>query len=321
MNQLRLTVIGRHGVGKTTLITSMYDQTVQCLKGTGINLYAQLATSTALANHLKELRCLAKETIVVVNGDGMDGTAERKKYAFELGSGKNNQVHLRINFTDFPGGWLEDRKKEKEVVQIGSQADVILLPIDSPSLVEKNGKYHETINMPNQIHLLANQIESSARDDRPRLVVLAPIRCEKYVASGQDPQKLTQRVREAYAATIHVFDERKTAVVITPIQTIGCLQFCGFLIGKDKNDRSPKMKFSKKKANDVYSPVDCDQPMRYLLRFILRQHHQVQQGTWWNRLTLGLFADQEYLRAAQEIAKGCKDRLDGFEIVQGHHLL
>lgn len=321
MNQLRFTVIGRHGVGKTTLITSMYDQTVQCLKGTGINFHAQLATSAAVANHLRELRCLAKETIVVVNEGGMDGTAERKNYSFELGSGKNDQVHCKINFTDFPGSWLEDPTTEKEVVQIGSQADVLLLPIDSPSLVEKNGRHHETINMPNQILRLASQIESKARDGRPRLVVLAPIRCEKYVASGQHPQKLTERVREAYAATIHVFDRTKTAVVITPIQTIGCLQFSGFLIGKDKNDRSLKMKFSKKKANDVYSPVDCDQPMRYLLRFILRQQHQAQQGTWWNRLTLGLFADQEYIRAAQEIAKGCKDRLDGFEIVQGHHLL
>ncbi len=140
MNELNFTVLGLRGVGKTTLITSMYEQTVKCLKGTGLNLHADLATSTALSRYLAQLQKVADETKAIVKHGGIAGGASEKEYLFSLGP-NGKKADLDIRFTDFPGGWMMDPSKQERVIEIGAKADVLLIPIDSPPLMEKKGRY------------------------------------------------------------------------------------------------------------------------------------------------------------------------------------
>ena len=106
-------------------------------------------------------------------------------------------------------------------------------------------------------------------------------------------------------------------------QTVGCLQFSNF--GTQKNgDDFLEMNFRKTKASDRYSPVDCDQPMRYLLRFLLKKQHLAKRGPFddlLDFLTIGWYSDKCYIHAVGEISKGCKNGRDGFKVVQGAHLL
>jgi len=318
MNDLNFTVLGRRGVGKTTLITSIYDQTVRCLSGTGINLHADLATSTQLTHQLVKLRKIADETKALVKHGGIEGTANVKKYVFSLGP-DGGKADLVIRFTDFPGGWLEDPGKQSDVVEIASKADVLLVPIDSPPLMEGGGRYHDAVNVPSLIRGFSHEIQNASEAGRSRLVILAPIRCEKYTNGAGKADQLLKKVLEEYVATIECFSQ-DTAVVITPIQTVGCLQF-SYFGKKSGDDYCPEMNFKKQRAGDLYSPVDCDQPMRYLLRFLLKQQHEAKNGGWWHWLTFGFLSNKLYLKAASEISSKCKNGTDGFKVVQGGHLL
>lgn len=318
MNELNFTVLGRRGVGKTTLITSMYVQTVNCLSGTGMSLHADLATSTQLTQKLKQLERIADETKAIVNTGGIAGTSDQRDYLFHLGP-NGGRRELAIRFTDYPGGWLENIEKQNQVVQIAAKADVILVPIDTPPLMEKSGRYHVAVNVPTLIRDFLQEIQNVSDPDRPRLVIFAPIRCEKQVNCEEEANCLLEKVRDEYSTTYQGLNAN-TAVVITPIQTVGCLHFSFFRkqVGDDDN---PIMVFKKQPTNGKYAPVNCDQPMRYLLRFLLKQHNNTKNGGLFHWLTFGFFSDVRYNVAANTLASGCKDGKEGFEVVQGRHLL
>jgi hypothetical protein len=58
-------------------------------------------------------------------------------------------------------------------------------------------------------------------------------------------------------------------VAITPIQTVGSVVFSHF--DKDEFGR-PVHVWNKISPDAPFAPVDCDQPLRYLMGFLIKQH-------------------------------------------------
>jgi hypothetical protein len=318
MKELNFTILGLRGVGKTTLLTSMYEQTVDCLKGTGVSFHADLATSTAMKKYRDQLQRLADETKVMVKYGGIAGTGDLKEYIFEL-SRDSKPADMKVRFTDFPGGWLLDERKSQNVVQLCADSHVILIPIDAPPLMELKGRFHNQINDPSHIRSILNEVRKHD-GDRSRLIIFAPIRCEKYVNERESIKNLVKRVHDEYEAIINELKSDSHAIVITPVQTVGCLRFSSF--GKQEEGvEELQINFRKARAGAKYSPKDCDQPMRYLLRFLLRASDQETKKKWFHWLTFGLFTDSSIREAIETIADGCKDGADGFQIVHGHDRL
>jgi hypothetical protein len=59
------------------------------------------------------------------------------------------------------------------------------------------------------------------------------------------------------------------AVAITPIQTVGSVVFSHF--DRDEFGR-PHHVWRKTSPDAPFAPVDCDQPLRYLMGFLIKQH-------------------------------------------------
>ena len=83
----------------------------------------------------------------------------------------------------------------------------------------------------------------------------------------------------------------------------------------------PIFHFRKTDYNAVYSPQDSEQPLRYLLRFLLKCYYDERSKGFWVPLLRRLFDTDKYLKEAVNIfAKDCKVT-DGFEIISGSDLL
>ena len=341
MQTLKVMMVGPRGVGKSSLLAAMYERLQPEFIGTGCRLTPESTTGAKLAERLGQLKILGEEFPPT---GGRTGDTKVIDYEFDIGPVKG-KPSLQMIFSDVPGRYYSadaDASESKEVDNRLTQAVASVIAIDTPALMEEHGKYHETINLPGQIRDLYQRVLSGAEDSR--FVILAPVRCEAYLAMKQGKSRakeLLDKVKKGYEALLDVLQQNefrdRVAVVITPVQTVGCLRFSRFEMTK----AGPEAVFRKFTHESVYKPVDCEQPLRYILRYLLDLHtaHIQQNGgvldwllpdfvkkflrslplpDFFNDALAKLFSDDRHLQdAINKVSQGLKRDGDGFAIVQG----
>ncbi|MGL4500780.1 MAG: hypothetical protein ACRCU2_17055 [Planktothrix sp.] len=308
---LNVTMLGPTGVGKTSLLAAMYDQFDNVSQD--LQLVAEEQSKLELDIRLKELKSLVECSSIKVQ-DGVSGTEGKpRSFKFEFGQ-TGTAPALQINFQDYKGRSLIENEHKNQVKELIRESVAVLIPIDTPLLMESGGKYHEEFNEPTQLNDLFKTIYKDL--DSPRLVILAPVKCEKYM---KNPSELFAKVREGYQKMLNQFASEKlspkVAVVITPVQTVGSVVFSRV---KENPDNQPIFYFRKRQPGDPYQPKNTEVPLRYLLRFLLKLHLDKKRASVWSRI-LDSFGKNSGLRNA--VSRFAEPRPDEAQIVQGIHLL
>ncbi|MBV9389639.1 MAG: hypothetical protein JOZ78_24720 [Chroococcidiopsidaceae cyanobacterium CP_BM_ER_R8_30] len=319
MHELKITMLGPSGVGKTSLLTAVYEQFESNIGRTNLQLTPDLESSALLQERLAELKSLPDS---LETKGWIAYTQEERSFLFELGK-KAATPSLLIHFKDYPGEWHESKREksreEKERIESFIKESVaVIIAIDTPALMEKNGQWHDETNKPQQITNLFQRVYREL--DSPRLVIFAPVRCEKYLQSEESVFELLRRVQDGYTSLFNLLSSDEllpqVAVVVTPVQTVGCMVFSRIEI----HDGKPLFIFRKTRHDAQYSPKDSEQPLRYLLRFLLRLHLERQNWGFFNFIRSWLGLDSHLKNAITEFAKGCKTS-GGFAVLQGEKWL
>ncbi|MFW5681806.1 MAG: hypothetical protein ACOC1G_02260, partial [Phycisphaeraceae bacterium] len=176
----------------------------------------------------------------------------------------------------------------------------MLIPVDAPPLLEGGepgqlGPWHERMNRPTQITDHFKRAYQSL--DSPRLVMFTPTKCETYMRTEAGREALITAVRRGYPRLFDLFASEglrdKVAVVIAPVQTVGAVVFSRI----EEREGQPHFCFRKLSKDAVYSPADSEQPLRYLLRFLLRVHRDDRRWRYFDFLRDWLRLDR-HLEAA-----------------------
>jgi hypothetical protein len=224
-----VTMLGGQGVGKTTLLASMYEQLESVAGTTDLDVVPRdFATSARMHEYLMFLRSLPRGSWSA--GGGLPGTSEIREYKFDVGM-RGQRPSFVLRFTDYPGGSLlrpGDHVEHERLQRALERADVILVGIDTPALVEMSGRYHQQINAP---LVVRDVLVKMLQEDTPRLIILAPLKCETYVSSPQDSEALAHVISEAYRPLLAYMGSdavhSRVACVLTPVQTIGSVVLTG----------------------------------------------------------------------------------------------
>ena len=326
MNQeLKITMLGASGVGKTTLLTSMYEQFEATSKQANLHLKPDIETAAILEKYLGQLKSLTYEFKADERKKGIRGTAATAgpeslpSYIFDLG--RKEKPSLRLLFRDYPGGYVlpSDVAGRKFVHKLLRECAAVVIAIDSPAIMELNGRWHQLRNRPDEILTLFKTAYQNL--DEPRLVILAPVKCETYVKDEASADQLIRRIKQEYAPLLKFLQEpsraNKVAVVTTPVQTVGCVVFWKIEV---ENFSTPRFYFRKTSINAKYSPQDSEQLLRYLLCFLFKAHLEDRRWPMFNMVRQIFNPDAQLKQAAELFAKGCKNT-GGFSILQGKDLL
>lgn len=309
--ELKITMLGNQGVGKTSVLTAMYEQFDKTIGETDLQLTPDEETSELLQKRLGQLKALLDDFEATT---GLEGTENPQEFKFGLGK-IGAKPSLQLTFQDFPGAYID--KQGKFVQEVMGECVAVLIAIDTSALMEAKGKWHHLKNRPSQICDIFKRSYGELKE--PRLVILVPVRCEKYLQNEEDTQKLLQRIKEEYEPLFRLFKSEnlltKVACVITPVQTVGTVIFNNIKV----EDKQPHFFFRKISHDAEYNPKDSDQPLRYLLSFLLKLHSEKKWG-WFNPVRRWLGWDQYLLEAASKSASKCKFT-DGFAIIQGQDKL
>lgn len=326
MEKLEITMLGPSGVGKTTLLTAMYEQFESNIGLTDLQLTPNEESSAILQDRLVELKSMldvfeARDRRGIQGTEAPAGPESLRSFIFSIGK-KGRTPSLELHFRDYPGGYhtAKATPTEKEFVKNLLQNSVaVLIAIDAPALMEQKGRFHERINRPQQIKDLIKQAYQDLNS--PRLVIFAPIKCEKYLKNEKSTKELVNAIRQGYGGLLDHFNSEQLtpwiASVITPVQTVGSVVFSRLEVD---TYNLPHFYFRKIRHDAQYNPQDSEQPLRYLLRFLLKLHYE--NGNWgiFNFLRDWLKVDEHLKIAINQFANGCKST-EGFAVLKGEKWL
>lgn len=255
---LRICMLGPRAVGKTTVLTSVFADTQDDLAGTGLFFrYKEGSESAKLNNYKKQLG------MCIDNGDPsqLPATEDISKFEFEVGY--SSEVKTKVLVKDYPGEYLTDESKQHHVIEFLSESNVVLIAIDTPYLMEADGKYNSEKNKPEVVtSFIKNNPESFAN----KLILFVPLKCERY-AHDKRMDDVAKRVKEVYSDLILFCKEKNVASVVAPILTLGGIEFDAMKSSNDFVGISTIPEYRMYKKDPKYKPRFCVQPMYYLMLY------------------------------------------------------
>lgn len=312
---LHVTMIGPRGVGKTSLLASLYDQFQAVCGEANLVMTADEDTRGVLQHYREQLDGFASGRPGSARSSrGIEGNLAFREHRILLGTGGRREPQIMLCFTDVPGEALIDGRM-KELIEKVERSAVLFLAIDTPALMERDGRYHQEINKP---ALVADFVREVAAKGGDLLVVMVPLKCEKYVHEDGGMRRVRARVQESYydmIAQLGGIEGGSTGVVLTPVQTVGSMVFKRF-------NTAGFEEFRLRRLGATYAPVDTDQPLRWMLRFVLNGYRR-RDKTLIEAFRQIVTGDSVRLAEALRVfATGCKlDRDAGFDVLLGHRFL
>lgn len=321
MREFNIAMFGPRYVGKTSLLTAMYHQLEDKNRSINIQLTPDPNTARTLGKRLAELKSLSEDFEArggIPTTEAAAGPDSLRSFVFDLGK-KGTKPSVRLHFQDYPGGYIisQDEDEQKFVKHLLTESVAVLIAIDAPSLMEAKGRWHHYKNTPLEITAWFRNVYQDIKS--PRLVILAPVKCESYLQNPKSATELLKRVKYEYANLLDLLGSSdlldKVAVVITPVQTVGNVFFSRIQVINGK----PHFFFTKREYDAEYNPQDSEQPLKYLLRFLLKLHLE-RQWKMFNFLHNWLNLDSQLKQVVREFAKDSKTT-GGFEVIQGKEWL
>lgn len=308
---LRICMLGPRAVGKTTVLTSIFADTQNDLAGTGLFFRYKVGSESAKLNNYKQLLQMCIES---GNASNLPASGDISQFDFEVGhSGK---VKANVIVKDYPGEYLTDESKKHLITDFLSESNVILIAIDTPYLMEENGKYNCEKN---RTDVVTSFIEKNPKSFANKLILFIPLKCERYSHDAR-MDEVRNRVKEVYSELISFCKKNNVASVVAPILTLGGIEFDSMESNKFAGiSIIPKYKMYEKEP--TYKPRFCVQPMYYLMLYAASYSEWSKDhltGIWariQDMLARMFTDDEEFRTALQKMRMNLLTNKLGYEIL------
>lgn len=308
---LRICMLGPRAVGKTTVLTSVFADTQNDLAGTGLFFRYKAGSESAKLNNYKQLLQLCIESC---NPSKLPASGDISQFDFEVGY--SNKVKTNVLVKDYPGEYLTDESKQHFVTEFLSESNVVLIAIDTPYLMEADGKYN---NEKNKSDIVTSFIKNNPKSFANKLILLVPLKCERY-AHDKRMEEVAERVKEAYSELIAFCKENNVASVVAPILTLGGIEF-DTMKGNDLAGISIIPEYRMYEKDPKYKPRFCVQPMYYLMLYAASYSEWSKDHLtgWWAKIQdmmARMFTnDEKFKTALREMRKNLLTDKLGYEIL------
>ena len=281
--------IGEKRLGKTSVLASMVNSFKRI--GTGFQVKpANKLTEDIMREKIIELKKAFDDADA--NGDIYFDTEEtatksfdKLSYLISYSEGGYEQPIADLVFHDVPGGLFDNKQvNDQDTADFSTQyeklqnlideADILVFAIDSPLLMEENGKFFTYATKPDELSI---RIASCMKTGKVRTILFVPLKCEKYFKAHQ-MEELSEKVKQYYRPVIEKFGNEPfkstTTIAITPILTMGNMVFQDFERGQNgkvlMNIQTRRPQKTYFKAVGRFEPKYCEQPLLYVFDLMVK---------------------------------------------------
>lgn len=226
-----------YALGQNSELFSITDQTVYSQNDVSLN-----AKRIEIDNYLKQRRNMGRNSHFLV-----DMSPTQKEGHYTLRSQIQGASDVTFEFVDVQGESMEVtstyHNRTKELV---SQSDVFVVAIDTPYLMQEVNENINTVwNRTEEITSLLANIKIENEDIDRKLIILCPVKCEKWTQSGHG-DVVTNRVCQAYKKLINNWvGHNAVDIWVMPIETAGGIVHSKLLDGyrmfRNEHDRTGEL--------------------------------------------------------------------------------
>lgn len=320
--QMRVCMMGPRAVGKTSVLTAVFAETQNTIANTRLKMGASDITATTLQERKNELSGIFERR--ELPNAGIAATSNVQVFDFNFGIfGKESRVQL--NITDFPGEYV--RREPLKVIEYIKESSAIFIAVDTPYLMEENGRFAQK----NAIEEVTNFfLKATEEIINEKMILFIPLKCEKYFYEHR-MDEVNEAVQTYYKVLIDYLQNKNVFCAITPILTVGGIEFDRFvssqdIVGTKSTDTMAVTSIFKYRKNGEYKPLYCVQPVYYLLSFVAAQYQrEKKRKNILQRMISGLYEmfenEQEFVEEVLKLNRFVKRSEDGYQILIGKELL
>ena len=252
--EINVMMFGGRRSGKTSILAAMkecVDQVFRDEQELGLSISSlDFDTMKALEEKNQELHLYysEKDRDEAFTPDN-NPTQSQRVYQFGIQLVNKPSAKLQMNFTDYPGEWLDNSSKFEQLKEIMEKTDIIMIAIDTPYLMEEArtvdaiGRYNEPKNFTGRIaDMVKENFVVPEGSIRKKMILFVPLKCEKYYnqrkLSEDRMEELNVKVKKAYEKLITFITQGENKdryeCAIAPIFTLGNARFNRFA-GNDTN--------------------------------------------------------------------------------------
>ena len=237
MASLKVLMMGGRRCGKTSVLSSLFDQMIHTKQ---LNNILTVANKTILET--KEVNGVIEKQESLSNKklelESFLGAYKASDFLVDKGPtmhfwNYNMQVSLagtnktmNIEFRDSAGEFFDyGGNRTQEILDYLKDCDVFVIVVDTPYLMQSDA-IACAANVTDSIHSFISSIDEYSGDKQgAKLVLFVPMKCEKWIQEGKI-EDVKKRIQELYAPTIsHLQKRNNTEVSIIPVQTAGDIAF------------------------------------------------------------------------------------------------
>lgn len=291
---IRFCFVGPRGVGKTSLLCSMYQQIKKNnVDGVYIDIHSAegAATSEILNDSLQDMLEMIEETPkgeLAALEPSLKGSQDAITHSFVgVQKVKDNQLikltpykqfRFDFKFTDMPGQWYdlnENNDHKEDAKQYLENSVVSFLAVDTPALV----KGPATCQRNNRVAVIEEWYRNAAAKlgANKHTVIIVLSRCERY---WSQKKLMLEKLKEVYGALIDSLKQDGIEVYVTWIQTLGAIEFSHY--EKSREDDGTRIDHARfLRCGDEYAPVNCCTPLQLALaKGLTRAADAIDPGVW-----------------------------------------
>lgn len=321
---IKATMLGPRAVGKTSVMASIFSDSRDEIAGTKLYFRPQKDTASVLTSKKLQLMNIIEKRISVTdkpNTGAIEASNTVTSFDFEMGIlGREKSVNISI--TDFPGEYLNSQAKV--VSDFIEESHIVMIAIDTPYLMEEDGKYNEEKNDVSKVISFIVKHSESVKD---KMILLVPLKCERYFHDNRIGE-VASRVKIVYDELLSFCDKNNIACAITPIQTLGGVEFDKFV--DNNNALSNLTKLSTYRFygdNPKYTPMFCVQPLYYLLTYVANcyEWNNAQNTGFFSKLKGSLLSilkdDEDFFYEIKKLSSKVITEEKGYYIVKFNTIL
>lgn len=259
-------MLGARAAGKTTMLALMFEHMDSQLDPQLASIRLDIKTASYFADAMSNLRRMFQTPDLSV-GEGIEGNAvSPRRLQLDLCTPSHANSHLRLNFLDYAGefvGRMQDAPADLQA-QV-KEAHCCFVIIDTPALMEQNGRFHQLRNLPDHVSSLL-RFRLSHQEGGPIPVVLIATKAEKYVQQQRQGEVIA-RIQKEYAKTVEMLQRKYCSVDVGLVETLGTIVFTEFRICKSADGQEfPLYQFRKLSPDAQLAPRFITYPLQVILR-------------------------------------------------------